>query len=85
MKIKTERVFEFKPIKLELTFETEEEVGTFYALFNHMGIVDIIKEHGKISACDIRKALTNVGYDPDNVIANRVHKAMQVHMDWTNA
>ena len=33
----------FIPFSLTITFETEEELGAFYALFNHSKITNVIK------------------------------------------
>ena len=46
----------FVPVELKITFETKEELGAFYALFNFSPICDLLDKAG-FSARPVRTAL----------------------------
>jgi hypothetical protein len=55
----------FEPIKLGITFETEEELGMFYALFNHSYIIDAVNgsnntNNHKLKCSEIREKIASL-------------------------
>lgn len=47
----------FTPVKLTLTFSNEKELGTFFALFNHTPICDVIRKMSTLMPESIRDAI----------------------------
>jgi len=64
---------EFKPVVLEITLETLQEVQDFYNIFNHSGILDSTNFDGSIIRNKLTSNHTNVSdnYQPfaDNLDA----------------
>jgi len=60
MKVTTkeaEEMKKFKPFTLNITFESEDEVKTIYALFNHSTLTDFMQRHASIDDSAIRELL----------------------------
>ena len=71
MKVRIKREETFKPVTIELTFETEEDLGLFSQLFNHAcntsicpefvkiwaGLAEIREREGESLFCEITEAL----------------------------
>ena len=51
----------FRPVKIELTFETQEEYEAFYSVMNHSAVCDALEKHSSIDTGDIRSALDHAG------------------------
>lgn len=65
MKLEPENMSGFKPRKLTITFESQEEMDALAALFNIGMVCDAISAHtGKDICSEIRVALMPLGADP---------------------
>jgi hypothetical protein len=62
MKVRAKDVGKFKPVTIELTLETVDELETFYSAMNHAAICDALLGVGGIETGYIRAALESGGY-----------------------
>lgn len=62
MKISSPPPAEFHPVSITITFESEEELGAFYSLFNHDRLVRMMP----FDCYDIRKALSGTSEQSGN-------------------
>jgi hypothetical protein len=52
----------FKPVTIQLTFETENELIAFYMVFNHTFILEADGIEGILNSSKIKEALGHVNY-----------------------
>lgn len=58
MKVKVNHEIEtFKPIELEITFESQKEFDMFYFLFNYAPLCDIINNYTGVHTARVRQEL----------------------------
>ena len=51
----------FTPVRLEILFESQKEVDTFYCIFNYVPITETLREMGMLGVDkNIRKALESL-------------------------
>ena len=66
----------FNPVKISITFESIEELEKFYAIFNHVAIVDGLKIERE--AAKIREFLKYAGKDVnDDTYFDKLNKIIR--------
>ena len=72
MKVKRIEPDEFKPVKIEITLDSEAELRRFHALFNHSILCDWMREVG-INPSNIAEAILNdVNYDEHKLLCDLI-------------
>lgn len=65
---------DFKPVKMEFTFYSLEEVDAFYAVFNNSDIVNAIDQKHRGMAAEIRDAVQRaMSKQPDEIDIGKAH------------
>ena len=66
----------FTPITLQITFESQDELGEFYAMMNHVDMCNSV-EH--LNLTDLRKPLNGM-YKPHSVekIYGKLYKKLKI-------
>lgn len=64
----------FSPVKLEITFESEEEIAEFYAIFNYTPITNSLTfvSDGKIRDCLSNEPFLNLDSDFSDRLKHRI-------------
>ncbi len=84
MKVKNiEEEETFKPVKIEIVFETEEEAKAFYSIFNSGPICSWGDNRG-VRSSEIRKAILDAGIDRSSASALNAYLKSSLRLISTN-
>jgi hypothetical protein len=68
---------QFAPVELTITFQSQQEIEAFYALFNHPNLTQFEKEHG-LQPEKIRHELFSDNYVVYNKLRESIRNASHV-------